>query len=77
MLKAIRESLGYTQREFADLLDTNVTTISRWENSGKEPLFRLVQIKALERELEKIRLSIKNLPDTLAADESTDYIDMM
>lgn len=72
VLKAIRESLGYTQREFAELMDTNVTTVSRWENSGKEPMFRLIQVKALLKELQKIRMSIDNLPDKLSADSSFD-----
>jgi DNA-binding transcriptional regulator YiaG len=72
VLKAIRESLGYTQNEFAQIMYTNVTTVSRWENSGKEPLFRMSQVKALARELAKIRLTLEHLPDELRANESED-----
>lgn len=31
-LQTIRESLGYTRQEFAELLKTTYTTIYRWES---------------------------------------------
>ncbi|MDB6212472.1 helix-turn-helix transcriptional regulator [Gemella haemolysans] len=33
-LKAARVNSGYTQREVADLLDKNVSTIINWENGN-------------------------------------------
>lgn len=67
MLRTIRLQLGYTQREFAQLLDTTVTTISRWENSGQEPAFRIRQVKILQKELKRLRIDLSELPDELAA----------
>lgn len=36
-VKAIRESLGLTQRDFANLLGTTVASVSRWENGRMKP----------------------------------------
>jgi transcriptional regulator with XRE-family HTH domain len=36
-LKARRKALGMTQAQLAQRLRTTVTTISRWENAGREP----------------------------------------
>jgi transcriptional regulator with XRE-family HTH domain len=73
MLRTIRLQLGYTQKEFAQILDTTVTTVSRWENSGKEPVFRIRQIKALHKELKRLRIDLSELPDELA----NNGVDMM
>ena len=38
-LVAYRKAAGYSQKEFAELLDIPVTTLSGYENAGREPKF--------------------------------------
>ena len=33
----LRESMGVTQRDFAEKLGTTIETVSRWENGRREP----------------------------------------
>ena len=38
-LKKIRENAGYTQKQLANILNTTVRTVSRWENRKSRPSF--------------------------------------
>jgi DNA-binding transcriptional regulator YiaG len=64
-LKQVRQALGMTQREFADALGTYQKTIVRWEKGETKPMFSVSQVKALQRQMEKIGLSLQDLPDDL------------
>ena len=47
-IKALREQLGMTQREFAVALHTTVTSVSRWEHGASKPLeFFVVAMREL------------------------------
>ena len=59
----IRETTGMNQSELADLLDTNVTTLSRWENGKSNPNLSFKQIKTLDILLKGMGLSLSDLPD--------------
>lgn len=37
IIRELREKMIVSQKELADLLDVNFTTISRWENGKCEP----------------------------------------
>jgi putative transcriptional regulator len=64
-LKQIRQALGLTQCEFAKALGTYQKTIVRWEKGETKPMFTIAQIKALQREMDKIGLDFRDLPDDL------------
>ena len=64
-LKTIREALGYSQQEFAVKIGVAVTTISRWERGLSPATFTVPQIKAFNRELRTLGLTVDNLPDDL------------
>lgn len=36
-IKALRESLGLTQEQFAHLIGVGFTTVNRWENEKSKP----------------------------------------
>lgn len=64
VLKAIREQLGYSQQELAYRLGVGVATLSRWER-GKPALLTIAQVKALNKEIRQLGLTVDNLPDNL------------
>ena len=37
MIKAIRQAMGLSQQEFADLLGSSFTSVNRWENGRANP----------------------------------------
>jgi len=43
----LREDVGLTQRQLADLLGVTTTTISAWENGRHEPRLTFAQTKLL------------------------------
>lgn len=64
-LKQVRQALGMTYREFAKALGTYPKTIARWEKGETKPMFSVSQMKALQRQMEKVGLSLQDLPDDL------------
>lgn len=64
VLKAIRENLGYSQQELANRIGVGIATLSRWER-GKPALLTLSQVKALNKELKTLGMTVDNLPDSL------------
>lgn len=58
IVKLIRVSLGYTQQEFGVLLNTQSTTVSRWETGRNQPVFTQEQIEILNTKLKKIGVNI-------------------
>lgn len=58
IIKLIRVSLGYTQQEFGVMLNTQSTTVSRWETGKNQPLFTQEQIELLDYELKKFGIDI-------------------
>lgn len=64
-VKRIREILGLTQLQFAQLLGVYPHTISRWENGKGSALLSLGQVKALLEALEPYGITLKDLPDDL------------
>ncbi|MBD2030710.1 helix-turn-helix domain-containing protein [Phormidium sp. FACHB-322] len=65
-VKKIREVLGLTQLQFAQLLGVYPHTISRWENGKGNALLSIGQIKALLAALEPYGITLKDLPDDLS-----------
>ena len=59
----IRATTGMNQSDLAELLDTNVTTLSRWENGKSSPNLTFKQIKTLDILLKGMGLSLSDLPD--------------
>ena len=59
----IRERTGMSQSELAQLLGTNTTTLSRWENGKSKPTLNFKQIKTLSILLRGMGLSMADLPD--------------
>ncbi|MEG3437305.1 helix-turn-helix domain-containing protein [Pannus brasiliensis CCIBt3594] len=64
-LKQIREALGMTQMEFASAIKATHRSIVRWENGQTKPQFSIPQMKALVSEMEKVGLTLQDLPDDL------------
>jgi transcriptional regulator with XRE-family HTH domain len=64
-LKQIRQALGMSQRQFAQAIGATHYSIHRWEHGQTKAVFSIPQIKALAREMEKIGLTIYDLPDDL------------
>lgn len=59
----IRAITGMNQTDLAELLDTNVTTLSRWENGKSSPNLTFKQMKTLDILLKGMGLSLSDLPD--------------
>lgn len=36
-MKELRENNGYTQQQFADLLDVTINTVQKWEQGATKP----------------------------------------
>lgn len=68
LLKKLREELGMSQEELARQIGTSARTISRWETGDSVPSFTIAQMKALDELLKANGKSLKDLPDTFAAD---------
>lgn len=64
-LKTLREMLGLTQPQFANLLGVSLRTVSRWETGGSRPSFTPGQWRRLLEAMAKINLGMENLPDDL------------
>lgn len=64
-LKAIRDTLGWSQKKLADALGVTVTTISRWETGRNRVTLTIPQIQALEVVLDLVGMRIKDLPDDI------------
>ena len=65
-LKALRELLGMTQQDFAHLMGVGIATVWRWENGKGKPSFTPGQWRKLLAEMERVNLSLQNLPDDLS-----------
>ncbi len=65
-LKNLRELLGMTQQDFAQLMGVAVSTVSRWERGQSQPSFTAQQWRKLLGEMERINLGMANLPDDLS-----------
>ena len=65
VLKQIRQALGLTQLELANLLGVSRRSISRWELGERELQLSLPQIKALHFLLAELGLTFGDLPDSL------------
>lgn len=64
-LKRLRELLGMTQSQFAQLIGVSTTTVSRWELGIHKPSFTPGQWRRLLAAMERVNLSMENLPDDL------------
>jgi putative transcriptional regulator len=64
-LKKLREELDMSQEDLARELGVSSQTISRWELGKNVPTFTVKQMKALDRLLNSIGKSIRDLPDSL------------
>ena len=64
-LQTLRELLGLTQQQFADLIGVAVSTVSRWERGQSSPSFTPGQWRRLLRKMAEFNLSAENLPDEL------------
>lgn len=65
ILRQIRKELGLKQEEFADRIGVSRRSVIRWENGDFRPTLTIPQIKALEKELSKLKKSFNDLPDDL------------
>jgi transcriptional regulator with XRE-family HTH domain len=65
LLKTLRELLGLTQQQFADLIGVAVSTVSRWERGKSNPSFTPGQWRRLLRKMAEFDLNAENLPDDL------------
>jgi transcriptional regulator with XRE-family HTH domain len=65
-LKTLRELLGFTQLQFANLLGLSPNTVSRWERGEGKPTFTPGQWKKLLAEMARVNLGVENLPDDLS-----------
>ena len=64
--RLIREALGYSQSDFARKIGVQGVTVSRWENNRVEtPFMTYEQAKQLQTELQRIKLSLADLPDVM------------
>jgi len=58
-VKKLREELGLTQKQFAELLGVNQSQISRWERQGYVPkrvekcLQLLIKLREIQRLIQK------------------------
>lgn len=62
-LKKLRELLGISQQELSNRLGVGVTTVSRWERGISPMTLTVRQFKSLVSEMEKVGLTLKDLPD--------------
>ena len=62
-LKKLRELLGISQQELSHRLGVGVTTVSRWERGISPMTLTIRQFKRLVEEMEKVGLSLKDLPE--------------
>ena len=65
-IKEVRKKLKMSQKTFAEKLSVARSTVAGWETGQYEMNLNLSQIKALGILLEKIDLTIFDLPDTSA-----------
>lgn len=61
----IREGLGLTRREFGDVIGVDQDTVSAWERGKASPWLAIWQIKMLDRMLEDLGLTWRDLPDNV------------
>jgi len=64
-LKAIRDTLGWSQKKLAERLGVTVTTISRWETGRNSETLTIPQIRALDTVLDEVGMRIRDLPDDI------------
>lgn len=57
-LMKLREDVGLTQRQLAQILNVTITTVSAWENGRHEPRLTFAQTKLLT---ETLRCSLDDL----------------
>lgn len=46
-LMKVRERAGMTQKEFADMLDVTISTVSNWERGTQVPRLTFIQVKLI------------------------------
>jgi len=69
-LKQLREALKCSQEEFARRIGVSLRTATRWEKGDSVPTFTIPQMKNLMREIEKLGLSVYDLPDDFSSPPS-------
>jgi DNA-binding transcriptional regulator YiaG len=64
-VKQLRQLLGMSQLQFANLLGVYPSTISRWEQGKSSPQFSPGAFKRLLQALEPHGITLNDLPDDL------------
>lgn len=62
-LKTLREKLGITQKDFADVLEVHPRSVRKWENGERIPSLTLPQVAALFALLKKADMTVDQLLD--------------
>jgi DNA-binding transcriptional regulator YiaG len=65
-VKQLRQLLGMSQLQFANLLGVYPSTVSRWEQGKSSPQFSPGAFKRLLAALEPHGIALKDLPDDLS-----------